>query len=172
MLYANVTEDIQKFRRFDFTVCWNTIGCVFFVNEIEGLDRLCSFMTDIYTKREHFLYDRMVGHFAARRRHQLPGGACDMTVLQLYNELNFGSVGEASLIIDGSVYDPDINMPNPGFEMADGIKRITWEHGWPYGTHVRTGEKIRFNSLHFNGRSKSLMSKYCTAQTVQNVGQR
>ena len=41
MLYANVTDDIAKFRMFDFTVCWNTIGCVLFVNHIEGLESLC-----------------------------------------------------------------------------------------------------------------------------------
>jgi hypothetical protein len=170
MLYANVTGEIAKFDRFDFTLCWNTIGCVFFLNNRDGLIKLCDFMMDIYTKKSRYHYDRMAAHFAARQHNALPGGACDMTALQLYSEVNFGTVGEASHIIDGSVYDPDINMPNPGFEMADNIKKVWWEGGLPYGTYSRTGEKIRFNSLHFNGRSKALMAAYCTAMTDRRVG--
>ena len=163
MLYANVTEDYRKFERFDFTVCWNAIGCVFFLNRIDGLEAFCQFLMDIYNKKDRYHYDKMLSQFAVRRKNRLAGGACDMTALQLYGELNFGLVGEASHIIDGSVYDPNINMPHPGFQMENGIKKIVWKDGRPYGRFVRTGEEIRFNSLHFNGRAKKLMSQYCTA---------
>ena len=88
LLYADVTEEMKKFRRFDFTLCWNTIGCVFFLNRMEGLQDLCQFMLDVYTKKDRYQYDRMVAQFALRQKNQLPGGACDMTALQLYNELN------------------------------------------------------------------------------------
>ncbi|MEO8256929.1 MAG: hypothetical protein ABI868_06240 [Acidobacteriota bacterium] len=164
LLYADVSEDISKFRRFDFTLCWNTIGCVFFLNRLDGLERLCQFMLDLYTRKDPYLYDRMVAHFASRQKNHLPGGTCDMTALQFYNELNFGRIGEASYIIDGSVYDPNINMPHPGFEMEDGIKKITWHGEHPYGTYLPTGESIRFNSLHFNGQAKALMGRYCTVR--------
>jgi len=87
-----------------------------------------------------------------------------MTALELYNETNFGRVGEASQIIDGSVYDPNINMPHPGFEMENGIKKIIWKDRQPYGQIAETGEEIRFNSLHFNGRAKALMEQHCTAK--------
>lgn len=163
LLYADVTEDLKKFARFDFTLCWNTIGCVFFLNRMEGLENFCHFMMDIYSKKDAYHYDKMVSHFAARRKNQLPGGACDMTALQLYNEINFGQVGEASHVIDGSVYDPNVNMPHPGFEMENGIKKILWKGDHPYGRFGRTGEEVRFNSLHFNGHAKRLMSRYCTA---------
>lgn len=163
LLYADVTSEMPKFRRFDFTLCWNTIGCVVFVTDVEGLARLCQFMMDVYAKRDRYQYDRMASHFAVRQRNRLPGGACDMTALQLYNELTFGRVGEASHIIDGSVYDPNINVAQPGFDMDGAIKKVFWQDGMPYGTFARTGEAIRFNSLHFNGHAKSLMRRYCTA---------
>jgi hypothetical protein len=163
LLYADVTSEMRKFRRFDFTLCWNTIGCVVFVNDLDGLAGLCEFMMGVYTKRDRYQYDRLASHFAVRQRNGLPGGACDMTALQLYNELTFGRVGEASHVIDGSVYDPNINVAHPGFEMEDGVKKVFWRDGVPYGTFVRTGEAIRFNALHFNGRAKSLMRRYCTA---------
>jgi len=170
LLYANVTEEINKFSRFDFTLCWNTIGCVFFLNRLEGLNSFCDFLMDLYSKKDPYTYDRIVAHFAARRKHGLPGGACDMTALQLYNELNFGRVGEASYVVDGSVYDPNINMPHPGFEMENGVKKITWKQGMPFGRYIRTGEEIRFNSLHFNGKAKRLMGQYCTAEPTHTAG--
>lgn len=162
LLYADVTSEMDKFRQFDFTLCWNTIGCVFFVNRREGLDQLCRFITDTYATKNSYTYDRMVAHYATRLKHDLPGGVCDMTALQLYSEQYFGSVGEASYVIDGSVYDPNINVPHPGFEMENDVKKVSWENGVPYGTYVRTGERVRFNSLHFNGSAKKLMPRYCT----------
>ena len=162
MLYADVTKDWKKFEQFDFTLCWNSIGCVFFLNRLKGLDEFCQFLMDIYCSQNKFYYDRMVAHYAVRKKHHLAGGACDMTAFQFYSEGNFGQMGEASHIIDGSVYDPNINMPHPGFEMENGIKKIIWKNRQPYGKHLRTGEEIRFNSLHFNGRAKKLMSQYYT----------
>jgi hypothetical protein len=162
MLYTDVTKDQKKFEQFDFTLCWNSIGCVFFLNRLKGLDEFCQFLMDIYGSKNKFYYDRMVAHYAVRKKHHLTGGACDMTAFQFYSEGNFGQMGEVSHIIDGAVYDPNINMPHPGFEMENGIKKIIWKDGQPYGRHLRTGEQIRFNSLHFNGRAKNLMSQYYT----------
>jgi hypothetical protein len=166
LLYADATEEIDKFRDFDFTLCWNMAGCVFFLNHIDGLSNLCDFMTRLYSGGERYLYDRMIAHFALRRRHRLTGGACDMTALQLYNEVNFGRVGEAARIFDGSVYDPDINVAHPGFEMENNLKKVVWRDGKPYGTFLRSGELVRFNSLHFSGHAKSLMRDYCRADLV------
>jgi hypothetical protein len=163
LLYADVTSDMKKFRLFDFTLCWNSIGCVCFVNRRQGLEQLCRFMTDAYTKKDPYTYDRMLAHFATRLKHDLKGGVCDMTALQMYNERHFGSIGEASHVIDGSVYDPNINVPQPGFEMENDVKKVIWQDGVPYGTFLATGERVRFNSLHFNGRAKALMPRYCTA---------
>lgn len=162
LLYTDVTQDMKKFHRFDFTLCWNMVGCVFFVNRRQGLETFCRFAMDLYTKRHPYHYDRMVAHYAVRQRHQLTGGVCDMTALQLYAEINFGSVGEASHIIDGAVYDPGIATPHPGFEMENGFKKVTWRDGQPWGTYVPTGELIRFGALHFTGVAKGLMPQYRT----------
>lgn len=164
MLYADVTGDLRKFDEFDFTLCWDAIGCVFFLNRFQGLEQFCQFVMDIYGKKEKYHYDRMVSHYAVRTKHGLPGGACDMTAFQFFREINFGQIGEASRVIDGSIYEPNINLPNPGFAMENGVKKIVWKDGQPYGTYVRTGEAVRFNSLHFNGSAKRLMSSYFTGR--------
>ena len=113
-----------------------------------------SFITDIYTKKDPYHYDKMVAQFAVRQRHHLKGGATDMTAFELYGELNFGQVGEASFIIDGSTYDPNINMPQPGFEMANNIKRIVWQNGGPTGsTCPRERKSGSIHSISTVGRS-------------------
>jgi hypothetical protein len=86
-----------------------------------------------------------------------------MTVLGHYHERHFGELGETSHVINGSVYDPALASPAPGVEMVDGLKKLIWRDGVPYGRHKRTGEEIRFNSLHCQGHAKRLMSEYCTA---------
>ena len=164
MLYADVTEEGKKFEQFDFTLSWNMCGCTFFLNKIEALADFCKFVMDLYTKRDRYHYEKMVAHFAVRKHSHLPGGVCDMTAFQLFSEAHFGDVGEASQIINGSVFDPAISVPHPGFEMSNGIKKIIWRDGYPYGIHVKSRKEIRFNSLHFQGKAKSLMSQFCTVQ--------
>src|SRR5262249_37022144 len=43
MLYADATSDVQKFAEFDFSLCWDSIGCVFFLNKWQGLEEFCQF---------------------------------------------------------------------------------------------------------------------------------
>ena len=163
MLYSDATKEAKKFEHFDFTLSHLISGHTFFLNRIEALDDFCNFCTDVYTRKDSYHYDKMLAHFTARKRNGLKGGVCDMTALQLYSELHFGQVGEVAQILDGSVYDPSIASPLPGFEMENGIKKIVWKNELPYGKHIRTGREIRFNSLHLQGTpSKRLMKEFYT----------
>lgn len=165
MLYTDVTQDSQKFANFGFTLSHQTSGCTFFLNRLEALEEFCQFVMDLYNKKHRYLYDKMVAHYTVRKRNGLKGGVCDMTAFQLYSEKHFGDIGEVAHIIDGSVYDPAITIPAPGFEMENGIKRITWRNGIPYGKHVKTRLEIRFNSLQFQGSAtKSMMSQFYTGK--------
>jgi hypothetical protein len=158
MLYTDVTRDIAKFAAYDFAMAHIT-GSVFFLNDLATLEDLGSFILNIYTRKDRYHYDRMVAHYLARQHNRLPGGACDMMALYYYRELHFGRVGEVAQVIDGSVYDLNIGEPQ-GFAMRDQIKDLTWVDGIPYGKHLRTGQTIRFNSLHFQGgRGKALLRK-------------
>jgi len=157
LLYTDVAEDAKKFDIYDFTLTENINACTFFLNRKQALDGFCDFLLDLYSGKEPYFYDRMLAHYATRLNHGLPGGVCDMTAFQLYHEAHFGAIGEASQIIDNSLYDPAITTPAPGFEMENGIKKISWKNELPHGKHVATGKEIAFNSLHLQGQSKSLM---------------
>ena len=164
MLYANVTEDQKKFDQYDFTVSHRMACSIFYVNRVEALEDFCQFLIDIYTKKDRYHYDKMVGHYAVRNKNLLEGGACEMNAFEYYGVSHFGLIGEVSLIMDGSVYDPNISMPYPGFEMENGTKKLIWRDGNPYGIYLRSGRLIKFNSLHCQGSAKQLMSEYYTGQ--------
>ena len=163
MLYADVTQEQEKFAQFDFTLSFRTSGCTFFLNRVAALAEFCQFLMDIYSKKERYYYDRMLAQYATFRKNGMAGGACDMTAFDFYTYEHFGEIGEVGHIIDGSVYDPSINVQHPGFEMEDGVKKVIWKDGAPYGVHRKTAQLIRFNSLQFQGETKPLMSRYCTA---------
>ena len=55
---------------------------------------------------------------------------------------------------------PSVSSSLPGMVMNDGIKKIFWKNSIPYGTHLNMGKEIRFNSLHFHGARKKLMSQF------------
>ena len=162
MLYVDVTEEQVKFEQYDFTLCHMSSGGTFFLNRIDALESFCQFLMDVYKKKDRYNYDKMVAHFMVRRKNSLRGGVCDMTAFELYNFSHLGVAGEMIQIIDGSVYDSNINRPYPGFEMSNEIKKITWKNDLPYGTHVRTGCEVKFNTLHFQGKAKSLMKQFYT----------
>ena len=169
MLYTDVTEEQKKFVPFDFTLSFKTCGSVFFLNRLEALADFCQFLTDIYTKKERLYFDRMLAQFATFKKNGMAGGACDMTAFDFYSYEHFGEIGEVSQIIDGSVYDPGINVPQPGFEMEKGIKKIIWKDAVPYGIQLRTAEEIKFNSLHFQGETKRFLNQYYTG-AIYEIG--
>jgi hypothetical protein len=162
MLYADATEGRIKFAQYDFTLSYATSGCTFYLNRVEALADFCQFITDIYTRKEPYYYDRMLAQYATLRKNRMTGGASDMTAFDLYKLEHFGEIGEVAQIIDGSVYDPSITVPHPGFEMENGIKKIIWKSASPYGIQLRTAKEIKFNSLQFQGDTKRLMGQFYT----------
>jgi hypothetical protein len=162
MLYADVTEEQKKFAKYDFTLSALKCGQTFFLNRMEALEDFCNFLLDIYSKKDRYHYDMMVAQYAVVRKNGQPGGASDMKAFNLYlHNKHYADIGEVSKVIDGSIFDININTPTPGFEMENGIKKIIWKDGFPYGRHLRTQKLIRFNSLHFQGgNAKKLMKNF------------
>jgi len=159
MLFADAKDEQKKFDEFDFALATTMMACVLYLNDPQVLENFCAFLEDIYTKKDRYHYDKMLAHYAVRRKNGLKGGACDMTAFELFNLDYFAFVGNVVQIIDGSVYDPAMTTPYPGFETEQQIKRVYWREGQPFGKHLKTDRYIRFNSMHFQGRSKSLMKQ-------------
>lgn len=159
LVFADVTKDQDKFDAYEFSISHGFCGAISFWNTRESLDRFCRFMMDVYSKRDRYDFDKAVAHYATRRANHLDGGVCDMTMFSLYVESHFGDVGEVSLPNGNAVYDPNIGIPDPGFIMENGIKKLSMKADGPYGIHARTGREMKLQCLHFQGTAKAHMKR-------------
>ncbi|MEO1377862.1 MAG: hypothetical protein AAFW70_27005, partial [Cyanobacteria bacterium J06635_10] len=157
LLYANISEEQEKFDHSDFTVSRKGSGHNSFI-KLEGIEEFCQFLIDFYTKPSLF----KILESLWEEKKSRPGGICDMTLLNQYYQRNTDKIAQTSDIINDSVYDGNINASH-GFEMHNGIKNIFWVDGKPFCRHLDSGKDIKFNSLHFQGKAKRLMKDYCTA---------
>ena len=161
MLYADVTEEAKKFAEYDFTLSAMRCGQTFFLNRVEALDNFCQFLMEIYSKKDRYNYDKILVHFAVNKKNRRKEGVSDMTAFNLFlHNKHYAEIGEVSKVINGSIFDININTPTPSFEMEKTFKKVYWQNGAPYGKYLRTGEMVKFNSLHFQGKAKKIIGQY------------
>jgi len=152
LLYADAEYEIKNYDYFDFTLTHRCCGSTSFF-KYDGLKKLCSFIMETYSNKSSYDYEKIASHYQIRQKHGLPGGVCDMTLLEFYSYKICGCVGEMMYINRGTTWDHNINESDQGFEMKNGIKNIQFINHLPY---CRIGnEMIRFNSLHLQGPAKS-----------------
>lgn len=162
-LFDDATHSWDKFfKLFDFTLVHRTSGHTSFWTE-EGLSRFCDFLIETYEKKKYD-YEKIASHFTIRQKHGLPGGVCDMTLLEYYAYKVWDSVGEMMHILpDYSTYDHNINVPDQGFTMRAGVQgpikdfHMDPDHNFPYVYNKKLMKHIRFRSLHFQGNAKYLV---------------
>jgi hypothetical protein len=163
MLYANVDEEYPKYEQFDFTLshrcCGN--GCFF---TLKGLSEFCNFLLNFYKNKNTYEYERVTAHYHIRQKHGLDGGVCDMTLLEFYSYKHCGKIGEMMHILDGAVYDHNINETDQYFNMSpNGIKDIFFVDGKPFCGQKILGRDIQFKTLHFQGSAKRFIPEFLNA---------
>jgi len=161
LLWPNVTQEWEKFNQYDMTLLHRTAAVSSFVT-YRGLTNFCNMLTDIYSKKEEYHFNKIASHFAVRQNFGLSGGVCDMTLLEYFHyHAEFGGgpgrVGEMMTIIDGSTYDHNINAQDQGFEFENGIKKLKLISGDIFVYNETLKEDIKFNSVHFQGGAKNMM---------------
>ena len=151
------------YDQFEMTLSHRCCGSAAFFT-YRGLDKFCNFVWKTYSRKDSYDYARLRGHFETRQRHGLPGGVCDMTLLEHYGYKYCGEVGEMMHITGNSTWDHNINESDQGFLMdpATNIKRVTIIKGKPVVDNEILGRPIRFNSLHFQGPAKQYLQRYLT----------
>lgn len=163
MLFVNVDEEWPKFNQYDMTLLHRTAAIASFIT-YNGVDNFCNLMNTIYSDKNSYAYKKIASHFNVRQECGLAGGVCDMTLLE-YFHYNAdcgggpGRVGEMMQIIDGSTYDHNINVSDQDFAIKNGIKDFKIVDGAPYVYSEKLKRDIKFNSLHFQGNAKQLISK-------------
>jgi len=164
MLYADVTEEQERFRSFEFTLhSERDVNCMF-INEVSTLGDLCEF---VFTSYED---PSKLGELRALHKDcvdaGVSGGICDMTVWEQYAGRNPERVGDTSVIIERSTFDSSMCVSN-GFEMGAGMKKIRLIDGQPHCLHIESGQQIKFCVLHFQGQSKEHLAEYFTGSTLE-----
>jgi len=130
----------------------------------EVLEEFCDFTLKTYTDNSRI--SRLVRKYEFQKRHGLPGGICDMTLLYLFSlehqVLNLATVRK------GSVFDLAVgtgeNFDTDEYYVENRIKKFSWKDGTPYSLNRITGQQVRFNALHFQGNAKTVMSQYLTSK--------
>lgn len=127
----------------------------------DSLDAFCAFILDAYGGGS--VSRQLDAKWRHHVEHSLPGGVCDMTALHLfvdgYDPAKLANLSDVrdDATCDQNILDAENLYPNE-YRMADGVKAMTWDAaGRPWGDNLRLGRRIRFQALHFAGKSKARM---------------
>ena len=167
MIYCDITAESEKFKHFDCTMTWEPEHFVAsphgsFWNNVETLKTFCAFVMNMYQQKDSENFQRMLGHYENLQRQKQEGGIIDMTALWLFRLNQGAAIGDMQTVIAGTTYDHNINTAQNGqfrYELRQGVKKILWENHVPFGIVSATGQKVRFNALHFQGNAKKYIRK-------------
>ena len=90
------------------------------------------------------------------------GGICDMALLYLWTRER-GDIANFAAPIGGAVFDLNINsaenLVKDEYETRFGRKHIVFRDGQPWCRDLKSGQWVRFRSLHFQGHIKAQMAR-------------
>lgn len=159
LLYCDITEFWNKNNGYDMSICGNNGPEYTFFKNIDVLEELCEFIMDLYrkdSKREELtaIYNN---NFLGKN----PGGICDMTALRKFCKLKGDKVINLNVIRNNQIFDHNFNL-SEGFEMKGNTKKIVMKDKKPYGILLDNKNKVEFNAIHFQNKSKYKMHRYYT----------
>lgn len=128
----------------------------------QGLEKLCTFIIDEYTKGLEELKLKWQWHISSKA----PGGICDMTLLYLFYRQNEDKiVNLAQTFNETFTFDSNINSPENYFQnefsmtrkFFISIKNVFFENKIPYSKNLVLNKNIKLFALHCQGKAKILM---------------
>lgn len=162
--YADANLEYKKYEQYDMTLIHRTAAVSSFITS-KGINNFCNFLSKTYSEKNSYEFEKIKSHYEVRRKFNLPGGVCDMTLFDFFH-YHFdvgggpGRVGEMMNIIDDSTYDHNINSKDQYYKFDGLRKEIEFKDGNPYVFNYKLNKYIKFNSIHFQGSAKSLMKEY------------
>jgi hypothetical protein len=136
-----------------------------FINSTTTLQRFCDFILSHYTdnKKRAVLDHEFDAHIAKYRA----GGISDMTFLRFFREQNPSEIISIEAPIRGAyAFDVTLDSDFGGYTLRDGIKDVHFKNGSPFCWHSPSGKEIRFSTLHFQGKSKQLLTHFFPKPTI------
>ncbi len=161
LLFQDATEGWKNFSDYTMSLVHRTSGHTSFMT-LDGINNFCDMLLSIYSDKSGYHFNKIKSHLDIRQAAGLPGGVCDMTLLEYFHyHAEFGGgpgrVGEMMSIVNNSTYDHNINVSDGDYEF-NGVKTVNdYKNGKPSIFNHRLNRYIEFNSLHFQGAAKNMM---------------
>ncbi len=151
LLFCDVEKACAQYFDFDFTLLDGRFANSIFMSH-QGIVKFTDFLNFAYTDKYMITcIDNQYTRCFHKGKRISMGGIDDMGLFILYTQ-HYTNVADTSNPVDGCCWDTAIYQ-SYGFQMENGIKKITWIDDLPYATY-KNGELIRMLGLHFLGKNK------------------
>jgi hypothetical protein len=130
-----------------------------------AVDDFCRFLIASFENLLPALADKWAWH----QQTGAAGGICDMALLYLWAR-DRGDIANFAAVIGGGVFDLNINsgenLVKDEYETRLGRKHIVFREGRPWCRNLKSGEWVRFRSLHFQGHIKAQMARVAQGRGI------
>lgn len=159
LTFSDLSTVGRPFEACDMTLSRGHCGHNAYVNNLGVLASFCDFCADFLSQPRAKQIDGVLRDATLQslglRGEFFPLN--DMRVLQLFRESSDSMIGDTAIVLEGVTFDHDMAASQGGFEMEQGVKKLSWREGKPYGRLVGTGREVQFATLHFKGGLKPLL---------------
>lgn len=168
LVYDSLEKPAEELAPFGMTIVYNSAHTNF-INSIDFLGEFCSFVKQHYDEPD--LRDWLYTHYQEFIGKHGCGGISDMTFFNKFRSQNPDKLGTTVSPLGQQdqlyAFDECLDSNAGGYELKDGIKNIVWLDIIPYCCHLPTNNRIKFYTLHFQGKSKSKMKKYLSNTSLK-----
>lgn len=130
-----------------------------------AVDDFCAYLVASFENLLPAITDKWAWHLETGA----PGGICDMALLHLWAK-DRSDVMNFAAPIGGAVFDININgaenLVKDEYETRLGRKHIVFRNGQPWCRSLKTGQWVRFRSLHFQGHIKAQMARVARGRGI------
>lgn len=157
LLFIDIKDELQKWRKYHFTICRTGTPCFTYFNS-NCINDFTSFIYERYSTEDG---KKMIEEYANRlikqnRRY----GISDMTAFMAYENISGIKCLHVDSIIQGTSYGHNFQDAKDGYEMRDNHYNVIDKLSLPKCRFISTNEMIIFKGLHFQGISKRYMPSF------------
>lgn len=139
-----------------------------FIHRRECLTEICDFIWKAYTQPN--AVKELEEKFEKYLKKHGVGGISDMTFFTEFKKLHPEKIADLSIIHEDAIFDITLDTIDE-FEDQGGFKKIEWQGQVPYGIQRHTGNKVKFHTLHFQGKCKGQIYNYVTYGNTEKIQQ-
>lgn len=155
MLYTDVNK--EAFSHFDLSFFGGFSGHTTFINNVNALDDFCTFIMKCYTDKSRL--SRLENIYQGLLEKHLPGGICDMTLIDHYCQQSQYTICNLEKVVDDTTFDHNINVVQD-YEHWFGRKKIYRTNSGIFCKNIPLNRYVMFYSLHFQGDTKIFMKHF------------